>query len=176
MLSWFRPRHDRKSVARVYEQVVDQARHPEFYRTLEVADSLDGRFDMVVLHMILVLRRLKGRCAKADAFAQALFNHMFVDMDQSLREIGVGDLGVGRRVKQMGEAFQGRVVAYEQALDGGQDGLERALLRNVYRGETPDGDAPARLARYVRAVDDGLLKCSVSKIVNGKIRFDADPA
>ena len=149
---WFRPSAIDADAHRLYGRLVEQARAPAFYGVCGVPDSLDGRYEMVALHVFLALRRLKREGAATGARAQALFDAMFADMDRSLREIGVGDLSVGKRVKEMARGLYGRVVAYEAGLDGPDDGLEEALRRNVY-GTVGAPAAPdlGALARYVRA-------------------------
>ena len=150
MLNFSRRTDRALAAAELYRQIVAQARQPAFYAEWGVPDTLDGRFDLVVLHAALVFRRLKAEPQAAE-FAQQLFDHMFADMDQSLREMGVGDLSVGKHIKRMAEGFYGRVVAYDKALGEGDDAeLEAALRRNLY-GTTEAGDeAIAAVARYVR--------------------------
>jgi cytochrome b pre-mRNA-processing protein 3 len=172
MFAWLRPRRDDEAVTNVYDCIVQQSRCPAFYRDLGVADSLDGRFDMLSLHVMLVLRRLKSDTAFSGQFAQALFDHMFVDMDETLREIGVGDLSVGKRVKQMCSAFLGRVAAYDAGLAESGAALEQALARNVYRGEDPDPEKVRRLADYARGLDVVLGQQSLASIIEGKLTFD----
>src|SRR3990172_2570155 len=119
---WWRRREADDSARKLYEAIVAQARRMEFYAALGVADTVSGRFDMVALHMFLALRRLRGPgadgkgAADQRALAQALLDVMFDDMDASLRELGVGDLGVGRRVQAMAEGFYGRAAAFEAVL------------------------------------------------------------
>ena len=172
MFAWLRRGPDDEAVARVYELIVAQSRRPEFYRDLGVADSLDGRFDMLSLHAMLVLRRLKHDPARTGRFSQALFDHMFMDMDMSLREIGVGDLSVGKRVKEMGSAFLGRIVAYEKGLSEGQEALADALTRNVYREQAPEASVLQRLADYVLRVDDRLATVPLTVILAGEKAFE----
>jgi cytochrome b pre-mRNA-processing protein 3 len=130
---------------RLYGSAVAAAREPFLYRSLGVADTLDGRFDLVCLHAFMLVRRLRREAAPGPALAQAVFDAMFSDMDVSLREMGVGDLSVGRRMRAMWEAFNGRALAYDAALaTGDAAALETALMRNVWRGTpppqwTPDG-------------------------------------
>jgi cytochrome b pre-mRNA-processing protein 3 len=148
--------HERAGFA-LYGAAVGAARHPYFFAQLGVPDTLDGRFDVVALHVALVIRRLRrDPDARGQKLAQAVFDAMFADMDVNLREMGVSDLAVGKRVKRMWEAFHGRAAAYEAALDA-QDlpALAEALARNVWRGETPEGAADALAARA--AVLDGVL-------------------
>src|SRR5574340_1791889 len=104
----------------LYISVVEQARRSEFYLELAVPDSLDGRFDLLTLHMFLLLNRLGQGGRAFRGLGQALFDLMFADMDQSLRELGVSDTAVGGRVKAMARAFYGRVAAYEPGLADGQ--------------------------------------------------------
>ena len=128
------------------------AREPFLYQSLGVADTLDGRFDLVCLHTFLLVRRLQRAQEPGPTLAQAVFDAMFSDMDISLREMGVGDLSVGRRVRAMWEAFNGRALAYDAALaTGDAAALEAALVRNVWRGETPADGCAAGLARLVTA-------------------------
>jgi cytochrome b pre-mRNA-processing protein 3 len=118
-LRFFERRRQAADAARaLYERAVAQARQPGFYTALGVPDSLDGRFDLVAVHVFLLLYRLKRERAAAAPLAQCLFDVMFDDMDESLRELGVGDLGVGWRVKAMAKALYGRLAAYEAGLAG----------------------------------------------------------
>ncbi|GAC1344183.1 MAG: ubiquinol-cytochrome C chaperone family protein [Acetobacteraceae bacterium] len=120
----------------LYTQAVRAARDPYFYAELDVPDTMDGRFDMIGLTVFLVIDRLRGAGEPGPALAQAVFDAMFLDMDFTLREIGVGDMSVGRRVKAMWEALHGRGQAYAGPLAAGdQAGLAEALARNVWRGE-----------------------------------------
>jgi cytochrome b pre-mRNA-processing protein 3 len=128
---------------RLYGSAVAAAREPFLYRSLGVADTLDGRFDLVCLHAFLLVRRLRREAEPGPALAQAVFDAMFSDMDVSLREMGVGDLSVGRRMRAMWEAFNGRAHAYDAALAAGDSAaLEAALVRNVWRGTPPPQWAP----------------------------------
>lgn len=133
----------------LYIALVAQARNPFFYQELQVPDTLDGRFELILLHLFPVLHRLKGD-PEGMEMARRLTETCFADMDRSLRELGVGDTGISRRVKQMANAFYGRMEAYENAL-GDRAMLEEALRRNVYA--TADGIDPANiiaLAAYVQ--------------------------
>ena len=131
---------DDPAVAALYGACVAQARLPDFYRVLAVPDTIDGRFDLLVLHVVLVMRRLSGEAE----FKQQLFDLMFADMDRNLREMGVGDMGVGKKIKPMISAFYGRAQVYEKALAESDDALAQALARNLY------GKAPAAARRPCR--------------------------
>jgi cytochrome b pre-mRNA-processing protein 3 len=138
-----RKRHERAGFA-LYTEAVRAARDPHFYAALGVPDTMDGRFDMVGLHALLVIERLRHEPAPGPELAQAVFDAMFLDMDMTLRELGVGDMSVGRRVKAMWEALNGRSQAYSAPLAAGDAaGLAEALGRNVWRGEAPGRAAEA---------------------------------
>ncbi|USG60066.1 ubiquinol-cytochrome C chaperone family protein [Sneathiella marina] len=156
----------------LYAEIVKQARQPAFYQTAAVPDTIDGRYEMISLHAFLVMRHLKGKSALEKKLSQKVFDHMFADMDQSLREIGVGDLSVGKRIKQMAKVFYGRVVAYEQALDGGEETLEEALRRNHYGTfEDVTTEAVTRMAAYIRSSDALLATQSEEDFKAGKVVF-----
>ena len=166
-----RGRHERAGFS-LYSAAVAAARDPWLYEGIGVPDTLDGRFDMVGLHAFLVIRRLTGEPASGAALAQAVFDAMFSDMDINLREMGVGDLSVGRRVRAMWEAFHGRSKAYTAALASAEPAvLDAALARNVWRGTLPpDGAAPA-LARLVRAQAAHLAGQALAAMAAGQVHF-----
>lgn len=138
----------------LYAEAVRQARTPVFYDGLGVPDTLDGRFEMISLHVFLLIDRLRRDGEEGRELAQALFDAMFTDMDVCLREMGVGDLSVGKKVKQMAEGFNGRSIAYSEALEAGEPGepLREALRRNVYGtlAAPPPPGALDALSGYVR--------------------------
>jgi cytochrome b pre-mRNA-processing protein 3 len=150
-----------------YEAIVAAARHPVFYADWEVPDTLDGRFDMISLHAFLVLDRLKGA---EPQFRQALVDEMFADMDRSLREMGVGDLSVGKKVRKMAEVFYGRVSAYDQALAGPPGALEAALARNVFP-DAPESPGARLLAAHVSMQRQHLAAQETVAIAGGRIDF-----
>ncbi len=136
----------------LYAAAVKAARHPHFYAVLGVPDTLDGRFDLVGLHAFLLIERLRHDAEPGPQLAQAVFDAMFADMDVNLRELGVGDLSVGKRVRAMWEAFHGRAAAYGAALaTGDAAALAAALARNLWRGRGAPESAPAALAKYVES-------------------------
>ncbi|MGB8275977.1 MAG: ubiquinol-cytochrome C chaperone family protein [Alphaproteobacteria bacterium] len=158
--------------AKLYAAAIAQARRGEFYRALGVPDSVQGRFEMVALHVFLLLHRLKGGGAEAAALAQELFDTMFADLDQNLRELGVGDLSVGREIRALAESFYGRIAAYDRALAAG--GLEEALSRNIL--EPGQQDAAAALAAYVRGAAKVLQGLDLTALKAGEARFGLPPA
>ena len=167
----FRRRDEKTEAAAdaLYRAVVDAARRPVLFAELGVPDTLDGRYEMVALHAYLVLRRLKRDHGATATLAQACFDRMFMDFDNGLRESGVGDLGVGRRVKQMATGFYGRIAAYDAGLDSG--GLEEALRRNAYGTVSPTEDVLARLAGYLRLADQALAGQATEDLVAGRVFF-----
>lgn len=155
----------------LYTSAVTAAREPALYASLGVPDTLDGRFDLVGLYTALVIRRLRMLPEPGPTLAQAVFDAMFNDMDINLREMGVGDLSVGKKVRQMWEAFHGRAKAYEAALDTGDvAALAEALARNVWRGSPPDG-AAERLARLALAQQAALAGQEMERLGAGEARF-----
>ena len=161
ILGAFRRGDHSRNIHGLYGAIVAQARSPVFYTHYGVSDSVEGRFELIVLHLMLVLRRLGADGVAASerepslgpgsAVGQQLFDVFCRDLDDNLREMGVGDLAVPRRMRQFGEAFYGRQAAYAAAL-GAVDPqeLEKALARNIL-GEGNAGEKAAPLARYMRA-------------------------
>jgi len=125
------------TIEAIYGMIVTQAREPLFYRDLAVPDTVNGRFDLLLLHLWLMLRRLKT-VAAGTALSQALFDRFCSDMDDNLREMGVGDLAVPKRMQAFGEAFYGRTAAYDMALTQGREAFAQALCKNVLNGENID--------------------------------------
>jgi cytochrome b pre-mRNA-processing protein 3 len=156
---------------RLYAAMTAQARRPEFYRTCGVPDTVDGRFEMVALHAFLLFRRLKGQGEKAGAVAQSAYDVMFGDFDAAVRELGAQDLGVGRRIKFMTEAMNGRFAAYDAGLAGGPTELELALKRNLYGTAEPHDDLLKRMAEYVRAADAAITGQPVDQLMRGLLHF-----
>lgn len=137
-------RGDKALGTRLCAAIGARAREPVFFSELGVPDTIDGRFDLVALHAWLVLQRLRSAGMKNSS--QALIDALFASFDESLRDLGVGDIGIGHRMKKMADAFYGRLAAYGAAID--EPALTAAILRNVYRGEPGHEDAAGRLARY----------------------------
>jgi cytochrome b pre-mRNA-processing protein 3 len=138
----------RGTIEAIYGMIVTQAREPLFYRDLGVPDTVNGRFDLLVLHLWMVLRRLKS-IEGGIGLSQALFDRFCDDMDGNLREMGVGDLTVPKRMQAFGEAFYGRAAAYDLALTAGTAPLAQALCKNILDGEQIEN--ARRLAFYAEA-------------------------
>ncbi len=166
LFKWRRPRHPAEAL---YSALVDQARHPAFYTSYGVVDGFEQRFDLLVLHAHLVIRRLTA--GGESELAQRIFDTLFLDMDRTLRAMGVGDMSVGKRVKDMVRAYYGRTAAYEAALaDGRNDALAGAIARNIFGSSEVDAGAE-RLARQVRVTIDALSSQPATEIVGGQPRF-----
>lgn len=166
----FRRGRNDEAARALYVAIVAQARRPEFYLRAAVPDTLDGRFDLLALHVFLVLHRLRAEGVRTEVLAQNLFDLMFFDMDQNLRELGVGDMSVGRKVKAMAKALYGRIAAYEPGL-ADPAVLTDALGRNLYRGHPPEVGAVDRVQRYVRATATALAEQGVESLLVGQVRF-----
>jgi cytochrome b pre-mRNA-processing protein 3 len=157
------------TISTLYGMIVAQARLPAFYRDFGVPDTVDGRFELVVLHLALVMRRLAGEGDAARAFGQEVFDLFCRDMDRNLREIGISDLKVPQEMRRIGAAFYGRAQAYGAALAGGPQALIEAVSRNVYAQSEAPGAAP--LATYMRQAADLLAGQEAKAIVQGVLRF-----
>jgi cytochrome b pre-mRNA-processing protein 3 len=169
---FFNPTASAKIAREIYLLIVAKARQPYFYDRLGVPDTVDGRFDMITLHAILVIERLARTGRATKGLSQQIFDEMFADMDRSLREMGAGDLSVGKKVRKMAEVFYGRARAYRAALaQEGDDALAAALARNVYGGEGARPENAPRLARYVMAVAKSLSALPESDIHAGILQF-----
>jgi cytochrome b pre-mRNA-processing protein 3 len=162
----------------LYRAVVEQARQPAFYTGCGVPDTVDGRFDLIVLHAFLLFRRLKDEGPQGEAVSQAVFDTMMSDMDVNLREMGVGDLGVGKRIKKMANAFYGRLRVYDRELDPAtqtDDGLATALRRNLWgAGQASDAGLDA-IAGYVRRTTEVLADQPAEALIAGRVAFPPAP-
>src|SRR5262245_39508148 len=171
ILSLFKRKASRNSLRAVYGAIVAAARHPLLYAEWGVPDTLDGRYDMIVLHAVLVLDRLSDEGEAARNFAQGLTDEVFADMDRSLREMGVGDLSVGKKVRRMAEVFYGRARVYTGALRAENEGeLAEALYRNVFAGAGEKGGS-GLLAAYALRLRRHLHQRQIGPILSGEIDF-----
>ncbi len=181
MKNWFCRQGKGERIAHdLYVAAVAQARQPLFYVEYGVPDTVDGRFDLIILHVYLFLRQLNqlaltdggsAESVQAAQRAQLLFDVMFSDMDRSLREMGVSDISIGKRVKHMVKAFYGRAVAYDEGLTGPDTVLRNALERNLFGTVQPSQNQLAAMAEYLRYQADNLAKASDQDILAGKLKF-----
>ena len=156
-------------IERLYASIVTASRQPELYSALAVPDTFEGRFESLTLHAVLVLRRLQACPSPGPDMAQHLIDTVFKHLDRTLREMGVGDTTVPKRMKKLAEAFLGRSTAYQEALAAGPNALAAALSRNIYIGQR-DGE---RLARYVEASIAALDAQGVQGFIEGRMPFAA---
>jgi cytochrome b pre-mRNA-processing protein 3 len=169
MLGLFRNKHD-SAAAALYDVILAQARQPALFRDLGVPDTVEGRYDMMVLHGFLVIRRVSAIPDDGAALAQATVNRFFTEMDRALREMGVGDLAVPKRMKSIAGLYAGCSQAYAEALEKPDDGpLAAALLRNALDGDERRRPEAESLARYVRAVDRALAATSDTDVVKARL-------
>jgi len=132
----------------LYAQAVEQARSPAFYTTLGVSDRIDARFELYIAHVLLVIMRLRDESEEGAEIAQQLFDVFVSALDNTLRELGVGDTSMAKKMRKLGESMYGRMTAYEPTIRAADhEGLTQALVRNVYEGEGSDG--ASALATYI---------------------------
>lgn len=164
----FRDRDQRDELVSLYRAIVGAARNPAWYRDGGVPDTLDGRFDMIAALLSVVLLRLDVDGEKAPGEA-ALLTELFVDdMDGQLRQMGIGDIVVGKHIGRMMSAVGGRLGVYREALLGDGE-LEAALVRNLYRGEAPDSEALAFTAARLRGIHRDLGAMPLAAVLAGKL-------
>lgn len=162
------------TIEALYGAIVAQARLPVFYLDYGVPDTVNGRFEMILLHAGLLLDRLSHEAGAARAAGQGVFDRFCQDMDDTLRERGVSDVKVPGEMKRVAEAFYGRQAAYRTALNGDDAAmLPEALRRNVYGGVA--GQGAERMAAYVRTVMDSLRDQGTADLAEGRLAWP-DPA
>lgn len=158
------------TIGAIYGAIVTQVREPVFYRELGVPDTVEGRFDLLVLHLWLVLRRLRS-VPGASRLTQGLFDRFCEDMDDNLREMGVGDLTVPKRMRAFGEAFYGRSAAYDRAVQEPGEALAAAICRNIFNGAQMK--RAQRLAAYAESVNAALSQADDATVTGGAFKFPA---
>lgn len=174
MLSWIRARSDKtRRATELYGGVVAQARSPLFYDGLGVPDTLAGRYEMIVVVLFQVLERLKGESGEVEEVARVALESLFTDVDDQMREIGIGDLSVPRKVKRAAAGFYERSLAYRAALDAGDETALAAALARFIDAEGDDpvaADAPRRmpLARHMMAQRDAFAAASLDDVLAGR--------
>lgn len=168
-MNWFKRRKARKDAAiRLYEIAVVHSRDPVLYQRLGVADTIDGRFDLLTLYVILMMDRLSELGPEGRKLAQALFDQMFRMIDLTLREMGFGDMGIPKHMKKMMKAFNGRAHSYHEALQSGRNELLTvAISRNVYRIEGASVPAGAVVLADHAAQVHGAFKSATLETFSG---------
>lgn len=153
---------------KLYKACVDSSRRQAFYLNYNVPDTVDGRFDLLLLHVTLVILRLNENIQSG----QNLFDMMFTDMERSLREMGVGDMSIGKKMKPMLAGFYGRAGTYKRALAEKNDELlSAAIARNVYGTTTAEAPYASRIARYARETVAMLALLEDEDVINANFKF-----
>lgn len=175
MFGWLRKK-DRKQTAafELYTAMVAQARHPDFYVNLGVPDTMEGRFDLILVHAFVLFRRLKTENGDRD-LAQNIFDVMFADLDQNMREMGIGDVGILKRIRKMSESYHGRIVAYEEGVQSGAAELAAALNRNLFADTEVRDEQLMAMVGYVHQALTDLDRQEISDLQNGKVHFPDVP-
>jgi cytochrome b pre-mRNA-processing protein 3 len=173
MFQWFRERGRTRRIGReIYDSIVAQARAEPFYRDLAVPDTPEGRLELIVLHIHLVLQRLASEGEAGANLSRAISETFVADMDDSMREMGIGDLGVPRRVKRAAAAVYDRGRVYHAAQQSEDvEALAGALAEHVYMQGCADPASPAKLASYVRRAGVELDRVPSAALLDGQLRF-----
>ncbi len=149
-----------------YVTLVNQSRSEFFYKDMGVADTLDGRFDIIVLHLFILTTRLQK---DSPEMLRAIWEVFFSDMDRNLREMGASDTGIGKRVKKMVQAFYGRIEAYDKAYGSAE--FKESLKRNLYRGQDVGEEKLAAMAEYVGGAIEYLKAQDIVALLRGEVSF-----
>jgi len=155
----------------LYAEVVTRARRAEYFRQWGVPDTPSGRFEVLALHLFLVMHRLRSDEGLSN-LARALSEEAVLDMDRNLREMGVGDLSVGRKVKSLAEAMYGRFGAYRDGMEGDDEVLSEALRRNFFTHSEPTEDAISAVVQFMRAEAERLDSTDNSRLLKGRLGDD----
>lgn len=178
ILRLIRNRAEKKRTAQqFYGSIVAQARREEFYRCWHVPDTINGRFDMIVLHLFLVLRRLHQEGEDGTQAGRLIIEAFFSDMDNSVREQGAGDLAVPKHVRKMADAFYGRLLSYKKSEESGDrkmlvEALKRNFFPDLAGGENGQETQTAEaIARYMQDAKESLRNMSFERLRTGPIAF-----
>ncbi|MCC9622905.1 phage tail protein [Thalassospira sp. MA62] len=175
LFGWLKKKdRDETAAFELYTAMVTQARQPDFYAKLGVPDTMEGRFDLILVHAFILFRRLKDENS-AKNLAQKVFDVMFADLDQNMREMGIGDVGILKRIRKMTEAYHGRVVAYEEGVQSGLADLAAALDRNLYADTEVQTEQLMAMVAYVQEALTMLANQPIEELQTGKVRFPDVP-
>lgn len=153
-----------ETIARLHNAVVDASREPGLYRSGMLPDTVEGRFESLVLHVLLLLRRLRTLPPPADDIAQELVDAVFAHLEIAMRESGVGDMGVPKRMKKLARAFYDRTLRYEEALTAGD---EEAVAGEVGRRLALPSEEFSGIARYMLDLERRLAGCDLDRLLDG---------
>jgi cytochrome b pre-mRNA-processing protein 3 len=154
----------------LYRSIVEQSRRPEFFVEYGVPDTPTGRFEVLVLHLFLVMHRMREEDGLA-VLARSLSEEAILDFDRNMREMGIGDLSVGRKVKSLAEGMYGRFGAYTDGLQNGNTELSEALRRNLFFDGTPSEEVVAAVVMYVKQETLALKEKPASIWQDGHVDF-----
>ncbi|WP_174299998.1 ubiquinol-cytochrome C chaperone family protein [Caulobacter sp. S45] len=172
----FKPRPAAQAGRALFKALSAQARHPIFYERLAVADTVEGRFELYVLHLVLVLHRLKGQGVQAAETSQSVFDTFLRNLDEGLRDMGVGDLSVGKKMRKLGEAVYGRIKSYDRAFaDADQVGALQALIARTVYQDRPDATSAKLLAVYAAAVVGRLAAEPLDDVLQARLDWPEAP-
>ncbi|MEQ8389490.1 MAG: ubiquinol-cytochrome C chaperone family protein [Thalassospira sp.] len=176
MFGWLKKKDCKQTAAfELYTAMVTQARQPDFYAKLGVPDTIEGRFDLILVHAFVLFRRLKTDNGDRD-LAQHIFDVMFADLDQNMREMGIGDVGILKRIRKMSESYHGRIVAYEEGVQSGAAELAAALDRNLFADTDVTDEQLMAMVGYVNDALASLDKQAILELQNGAVHFPDVPA
>jgi cytochrome b pre-mRNA-processing protein 3 len=167
MFAWIVDRNREKIASRIYSEIVAQARHPAFFSHYGVPDTIAGRYELMVLHVWLLLNRFRGLDGPGKDAAQAVCDRFFLEMDRALREMGVGDLSVPKKIKTFAGIYAARSAAYTAAVDAADDGA----LTDLVAGALSGGEAASGLARYVRRSIAELASRDAMALIEDRVVF-----
>ncbi|MDZ7627798.1 MAG: ubiquinol-cytochrome C chaperone family protein [Parvularculaceae bacterium] len=162
-MPWFRKDQTQSQAETLFEALNQQARQAEFYADAGAPDTVEGRFEVLAVHVFLAIRRLKRDAPASDRLSTALQEVFFRQLDHGLREFGIGDLSIGRKIRGLAEAFYGRASAYDKAIAEGGDALAAAVARNVY--ESADAKTGRAISDYMLMAEDRLTAAPPEGIV-----------
>jgi len=168
---------NQRIVASLYETLTSAARQPALYEAMDVPDTVMGRFEMLAAHVILFLRRTAAGDTAVQALGQEIVDEFFLDIDHSIRELGIGDMSVPKKMKKLGRMFYGRMRAYAEALSTGDDGaMADALRRNIHPNGEVTTDGMRLCAVYLAEADRRLALLDDAAIARGEISFPVPEA
>ncbi|MDQ0393246.1 ubiquinol-cytochrome C chaperone family protein [Labrys monachus] len=172
MLGLFRSKAREAQISRLYDQILAQARDPSLYVAGRVPDTVEGRTDMMLLHLFLLMHRLNDETGDINAVARDLCDRFFAELDRAMREMGVSDLAVPKRMRKIADIYAGCASSYGKALGSPDDKeLAEALMRNVHARREDRRKQAGLLADYVRRASAALAKRPAEELVNGAIPF-----
>ncbi|MCS0496991.1 ubiquinol-cytochrome C chaperone [Ancylobacter sp. MQZ15Z-1] len=174
ILRFFRRDDGRETIQRLYGAIVAHSRDPSFYTAYGVPDTIEGRFEMILVHAFLLFHRLKSEGEEQRALGQRVFDAFCVDMDANLREMGVSDVAVPKRMKKVAESFYGRVGAYDGALDRDDaQALAESVLRNVFGSDSARGAEARAMAAYIGEAARSLAALPFATLAAGEFPLPA---